>query len=412
MRKVSEQVKQLLDQGYAETTDVVQIEIPPSEAFPDGETLYLASRSGLIIDGQRYSNHLRALGTIKFSLGQAPDTASFAIENVSLTFSALVSDTSNYIEGSSATISRVFTLPSGDYEVVELFDGNLNGLRFDQEKITINLISRMSLRTSQMARRPVTQRCIWRFKSAECGWKEGLGGDDGKNPESVKAKYCDRGWDTKNGCLAHGNIHRFGGVPQFSGFTGLEVSNSNGYDSNPAGQFGIGPGGSWCVSPESYVLVDFNGPIWRMAAHLEEGDIIYGVDKYGKLVKRGISKVTDGSATSMYTITTSAGLQLTCSPSHPIIRDIGDSKGISASAVRPEDKILTYNHSSGEVLEDSIASIEIYAKDSLVIMLSIDGDVNTYIAGDIKLGGIVSHNSKQIAGRPLTGKIAGIGGSL
>lgn len=395
MRIVSDKVKQLLTQGYAETADIVDITVPSSEINPEGIILRLASRDGLFVGSNEYKNHLRSLGTLKMSLGSSPDTASFSIENVSLTFSSLVSETSNYIEGSTAVISKVFILPNGDQEVVPLFEGVLNGLRFNQEAISVNLVSHMSLKTSQVARRPITQRCIWQFKSSQCGWVKGLGGDDSLDETSDKFKFCDRGWDTPNGCLAHGNIHRYGGIPQFTGFTSID--GGSGYENNQAANWGLGPGGGWCVSPESYVLVDFNGPVWRLAVHLEEGDTLYSVDKFGKIVKTKLAKVTDGTSTSMYTITTRNGYKLTCSPSHPVITETSDTKGVPASSLRPGNAVLVYDYDSNSVLQDEVADIEIFAKDSMVIMLSIDEETHTYIAGDLKTGGIVSHNAKQVA---------------
>lgn len=399
MRHISPEIKQLLESSYAETTDVVKLTIPPTIENPEGAVLYLASRADLVINGVTYLNYLRKLGNIKLSLGQAPDNASFSIENVSLTFSSLVSDKDNYIEGATALISRAFKLPNGEYELVPLFDGKLSGLRFTEEDIAINLTSHMSVRTAQMAKRPLTQRCIWKFKGSECGWVPGMGGDDGFETTSLKFKECDRGWDTANGCLAHGNIHRYGGIPQFTVFQGTPSNSgttSGGYDTNRGGTWGAGSGGGWCIAPESYVLVHFERPIWKMAMHLEKDDIVYAVDRFSKLAKVGLSAVNRGETTSLYTISTESGYSITCSPSHPIIMYAGDDRGTPASAIRPGMEVLCYSHNEEQALKDKVKDIEIVSIESEVILLSIDDDTHTFIAGNTKLGGIVSHNRKEI----------------
>lgn len=403
MRKVPESVKKLIKADYAETTDVVIIELPSTEQNPGGATIYLANRDGFSVDGQGYGNHLRNLGTIKYTIGQAPDTASFSIENVSLTFANLLRDSSNYIESATAKIYKAFKVSQDDWELVPLFEGQLNGLRFNENEIAVNVISKMSLKTSQMARRPITQRCIWKFKSKECGWIEGMGGTpretDG-NGDKVPidlAAGCDRGWDTPRGCLAHGNIHRYGGVPQFTTYVGEAPSQNNGYDENGGGQWGTGPGGGWCVYPDSYVLIDFKGPVWKKARTLEAGDLIVSIDKFGKLVATPLVEAVTGHTTQVYKITTSSGYSLTCSPSHPLIESLEDMDGSPVSSKEIGDRTLGYALNTHSLEDNTIASIEIYPKETEVVMLELGEGLHRYIASDVKEGGLVSHNFKQVA---------------
>src|SRR4051812_17823116 len=101
MRTLSQAIKDVLAQEYAETKDVVIITIPPQQ----GDTvysetvLYLANGEGIFIDGHNYENKLRQIGEIKFSLGKAPDNAEISIENVSRSLGFTLTDFERSLDG-------------------------------------------------------------------------------------------------------------------------------------------------------------------------------------------------------------------------------------------------------------------------------------------------------------------------
>lgn len=215
-RKLTDTIKAVLAKDAVETHDIVEITLPESGIL-SAVTLYCSSHS-LTVDGHAYLPVLRAVSQIKFSLGSNADSAEVALENVSQTFGAELTDTDRTLDGASIIIKRAFlvTAPS-TYETIELFRGVVQGIKVDQNVVTLTVVSDLSQRTARVSSRQITQRCIWTFNTSgsgvgpECGWRSGGTG----NPvdQAGDPLFCDHILDSATGCLGHANQHRFGGVP-------------------------------------------------------------------------------------------------------------------------------------------------------------------------------------------------------
>lgn len=211
-RDISSTIKAVVDAQYgAETHDVVDITLPASGLLP-AITMHCSGKTGLVVDGNVYQNILRSLGTIKYSLGGNADATSMTIENVSQNFGVLLTDTERILDGASIVIKRAFLVdPSTNtYESDVLFNGIVDGVKIDEEVVSLSVVSDMSQRGARIGNLQITQKCRWTFnKNASgigpnCNWQLAQGGDP---------LDCDLVFDSPDGCLGHNNQHRFGGVP-------------------------------------------------------------------------------------------------------------------------------------------------------------------------------------------------------
>lgn len=207
-RDVTATIREVLDADYGETHDVVDIILPlrAGETEDSRVKYYVAASSGIEFNGNAYQPLLRAIGTIKFSLGKAPDNSDITLENVSKTFGYTLSDVTRRLDGAKVIIRRLFRTSAG-WEGIDLFNGYVRDTKISQDSVSISIVSDMSRRNAQVASRAVTQRCIWTFRGAECGWTPDQIGDP---------TMCNKVFDHAQGCSGHGNQPRFGGVPTLS----------------------------------------------------------------------------------------------------------------------------------------------------------------------------------------------------
>ena len=391
MRTLSQAIKDVLAAEYGETRDVVIITIPAQYGavnYPE-TTLYLANGEGVVVDGKTYENKLRAISSIKFSLGKAPDNADLTLENVSRELGFTLTDFQRMLDGSKVVIKRAFKVPSG-WESNTLFVGYIRDVRVSFDVININVTSDMSRRGTSVAGRTITQRCIFRFNTNGsgigplCGWVTSQPGN---------ALSCDKGLDTPNGCQSHGNQHRFGGVPAFT-----VVNTGNGYDTGSGGDttWGSGPGGGWCISVDSWVLTERGGKkVWIRAYDLHDGDYLISIDKFGRFVPTKVHKVTPANTSKLYTISTVLGYSLSCSPTHRVMQHYSREDGVAVNTLKEGDEVLCYDFKEHSHLIDTIESIETIKRSSIVLQLELD-DHHLFMAGRETLGAIVSHNLKPI----------------
>lgn len=388
MRTLTSTIQAVLNSDAIETKDVVIINIPAQIVPPlSATTLYLANGEGVSVNGQPYDNKLREISSIKFSTSSSPDNAEIKIENVSRELGFVLTDTQRVLDGSSVRIDRLFKVADGTWEPLTIFVGQVKDLKVDQEFIVLTLVSDMNKRGTKVAGRTITQRCLWVFNKngsgvgPECGWQTSQPGD----PNS-----CDHDVDSSNGCKAHGNLHRFGGVPAFT-----SLGSGNGYDGTGGG-WGSGSGGGWCVHPDSWILcrTPNNLNFWLRAYQVKSGETLVSVDKFGRLVRSNVVEVSKGTTTRLYTITTDKGFGITCSPSHPIITSLEDRVGTPAHMVKLDDKVLVYD--SDLSYQDSVKSIEVVNTSSNVILFKLEEPYHLYVGGNNKKGGIWFHNMKPI----------------
>jgi hypothetical protein len=149
---------------------------------------------------------LRSIGEMKFSLGGNPDSTSVTIENVSQSLGVALTDTERSLDGASIIIKRAFLVDvdTNEYEADVLFSGVVDGVKVDENVVSLMVVSDISQRGARIGNIQVTQRCRHVFKDAHCAWIEAQGGD----PD-----FCNKVFDSEEGCLGHNNQFHFGGVP-------------------------------------------------------------------------------------------------------------------------------------------------------------------------------------------------------
>lgn len=404
MRQLSETIEAVLSNEYMEVADLVTITVPEYNYVDengDPQTLPPAdiplSGRDLTIDGIEYAGDLREVGSIRYSLSTAPDGGSISIQNLTKSYNTLLSS-ARKLDGSRVTVRRGFLTPDGWEQDTILADAYLRDIKVNQESINLTVVSEMARKNATVASRTATQRCYWIFnaggvpklpgqKGFECGWTR-------DQPGNILS--CDKGEDTPNGCLSHGNITQFGGTPSFSITTAIS-NPTNGYGAGGSGMVGIGWGmgtESWCVHPDTNILcITNNGTKFvRKAKNLRENDVVAAVDVFGNIYRANIQGLPRGTTTKQYTIFTK-DYSITCSPSHPIITQNGDKKGKPAFELKVGDKILTYTFKNLLAEQQEIESIEILDSPTEVIVLQLK-QYHTFVASNQLNGGIVSHNLK------------------
>lgn len=391
MRQLSQAIKDVLNADYGETKDVVIITIPEQVTPPIAETvLYLANGEDITIDSQLYSNKLRNISNIKFTMGHAPDTATIVVQNVDKELGVILTDTDRFLDGAKAEIKRAFKIADGTFETDTLFVGQVKDIKVTQEAVEISIVSDMSKRGTSVAGRTLTQRCIWVFNKngsgvgPQCGWVTTQPGDP---------LACDHDLDSAGGCKGHGNQHRFGGVPAFTA-----LGAGNGYDPNSGGGWGSGSGGGWCIHPDSWVLCinSQNLKHWIQAFAVTEHDWVVTMDKFGKTKKTRVNNVIKGTTTQIISINTSKGFSLKCSPTHPIITHFNDDVGTPAQNLKVNDRVIVGTLDEGKFMADIISSIEVLEMSCNVMIFELSQPYHIFVAGETKKGGILSHNTKPI----------------
>lgn len=386
MRYLSQTVKDTIAQGYIEVVDLVEVTLP-AYSYWDGtqtisysEIVFNLSGYDIDINGKPYKGSLRSIGQIRSSMGSSPDSASFDMENVSREKGHLLT-TNRKLDNGRATISRAFKTPDG-WEISELFtNGYIKNIKIDGEKISFSVDSEMGRKGANVAERPVTQRCYWKFKGFGCLWTPAQPGDE---------NYCSRERDTLEGCAGHGNLTQFGAVPQFSILPPVGGTMS-GYDNFYNG-FSDPDLIGWCIEPKSLVKVWKNDKIYRIEADkIQKGDALVSANLFGTLEKSEVLDVLRGTTSQLFTIHTESA-SITCSPQHPLITSLGDSKGTPARDLKIDDTLICLNDKN--VLKEKIIAIEIVNTKSDVITFTLK-EFNTFFAGNGK-NAILNHNLKPI----------------
>ena len=236
-RTLSDAIKNVLAQNYGETHDLVILTLPASGELPE-IVLYCGSVYGLVVDGQTYQPVLRGISQIKFSVGANADQATIQLENVSQTLGQTISDTTRTLDGSRVEIKRAYRVASGSFESISIFHGVVQGLTVDENYVTLTVVSDFTSRNAVVAGRQCTQRCIWAFKSPECGWRQA---EAGNPPDQVgDPDDCNLIFDSDGGCKGHANQHRFGGVPPL--IANQSTNPTLGVDGGPIGGGSTGGG--------------------------------------------------------------------------------------------------------------------------------------------------------------------------
>jgi hypothetical protein len=154
-----------------------------------------------------------------------------------------------------------------------------------------------------------------------------------------------------------------------------------------------------CVTPETDVLTVTNSGkwLWRKAGSLIAGDtVITGSGQQSKIVD-----VVDGKATSLRVITLDTGMNIHCSPSHPILTPSAMEAGTPAHQLRVGDDVMVFDIGSRSGMRPArIIDIEVLrnargdgarggrgGKPFSVITFRLESGEHTFVTN-----GIVSHN--------------------
>ncbi len=395
MRIFSDTIQAILDRGYGETRDAIKLVLPATAELPEIE-LHYTNGEDITVDGVVYQNKLRSVGTVRFSLGSAPDNTEIVLENLTRDLGFVLTDGERVVDGAEVTVSKMFKNDSDAWEELVLFIGQVVDTKIDHEKISLSIVSDMSKRGTSIGNKTATQRCIWVFNKdgsgigPQCGWQTSQPGD----PDE-----CDHTVDGEKGCISHGNLHRIGAVPAFTA-----ISEGSGYDANHGDGWGDGTGGGWCVHPDTYILCESetHERYWVQAFRIRAGESLVSLDRFGDFVKANVVKQTKGTTTKLHTVTTEAGYSVMCSPTHPFITSLEDTKGTPCYKLKEGDSVLSTEFLGKKYIEDTIATIEIVDYSCNVILLQLEEPNHIYIGGATTDGGILFHNLKPFTSEPFS----------
>jgi hypothetical protein len=217
-RRLTPTIRAVLDAGYAQTHDIMDITLPATGAL-SSVTLHCGGSKGLTVDGNLYLPVLRSINQIKMSLGGNSDMAEATLENVSRTFGAVLADTERPLDGATVVIKRAFLIDENTdtYESVIIFNGVIQNVKVDQNLVTLSILSDMNKRNAKLGNKQITQKCLAVFNvngsgvGPECGWRSG--GPGNPTDQVGDPLNCNKVFDSPDGCLGHANQHRFIGVP-------------------------------------------------------------------------------------------------------------------------------------------------------------------------------------------------------
>lgn len=242
-RENSVQIRHILDSQRAKYIyDFAIITLPtlPGELSP---TILYVATANITVNGQVYTPTLKQVGKIQYTMGASPDQSSIQLENVRRVYGQLMMNPVRTLDGAKIKIFRAFRtgVAGGGYEADELMTGYLRDIKTTREDVKCAVVSDRSMRGSRVANKKITQRCRKVYSNlngiynplSDCGWLLEMGVDLVRYPEALTTD-CDLTPDGPNGCKAHRNRHRFGGVvetlpPDFYTGSGGTIPTGGGY---------------------------------------------------------------------------------------------------------------------------------------------------------------------------------------
>ncbi len=149
--------------------------------------------------------------------------------------------------------------------------------------------------------------------------------------------------------------------------------------------------GNGCVVAETPIFTFdwFHRSGVMLAGDVRAGTELLSIEPDGSLVVGRVKRVFRAHTTRLYTIVTEGEQTLTCSPSHPVITDFGNSVK-KVSELVTGDSVLVYNVLSDRLERSRIASIEYVDIGMPVLIFEMENEAHTFVSG-----GIVSHNISQ-----------------
>ena len=160
-------------------------------------------------------------------------------------------------------------------------------------------------------------------------------------------------------------------------------------DSNIASEYTQDDVGQ-CVLWSTWIMTVVNSRIVKtLARDVRQGDNILTVMKGGEIAVTQVKSVMSGFSDTLELITTNRGETIECTPSHPLISNMGLDviKTVNTSS---GSSILVYNDIIDKVCEDVIYSRETIKGNFNVITFELNSDEHTFIANNV-----VSHNIRE-----------------
>jgi hypothetical protein len=196
------------------THDVIDITLP-SVILTDGTVLSavvlnLATAKvtrPLSLGSTVYQPAIRAMGGITYSLGTAPDDATWELENLRGIYGELMLDPERTLDGAYLVCHRAANVAGRGqvpvWEFDELFAGTIHGVGASGEAVRFGVVDEMSDPANLIGGRELTQRCGDVFEGPFCG-------HTGAPPGATCTHLFD---DGVGGCLFWQNQPRFYGIP-------------------------------------------------------------------------------------------------------------------------------------------------------------------------------------------------------
>lgn len=147
----------------------------------------------------------------------------------------------------------------------------------------------------------------------------------------------------------------------------------------------------YCVLPETLIsIVDATGARGTLEAwQVRSGERALVVNPLtGEVCVGTVKNAFAGQTSQLITIVTESGKQLSMSPSHPVITDVGDVHGTAAHRLTPASTVLVCDDAG--IRRERVVSMEKLDITKRVISFEMEDSAHTFVSNDI-----VSHNIRE-----------------
>lgn len=277
------------------------------------------------VDTVAYPALLKQEPQIKFSRGKAPSGGGLSIIDLDHILGVEISQVETLLDNARIVITVCFEKPDYKFEADIYFIGNIRDVKVEDEVTTFNVIADTDNRTTFVANRSLTQRCLAVYGDNRC-----------RRPASLMfpGDFCSNVFDdAEHGCLAHRWQFAYWGIPILELIS--DFSSGNGWGD------GTVVGGGGCPTLEMFLpIVDSKGNLHPVrVSDLKTGMLT--TDSQGRVTAIDYLEILPNQPVRL--IEAANGARLRCSETHPIITDIFDNVGTKAVEMKTMQKCLTQN---------------------------------------------------------------------
>lgn len=172
-------------------------------SFTASGTNYYFAEDQAQFQGNTYAPHLALDSAIRLTEQLRAEPVLARLQNIDLQTAKVLDLKRNEIQGIEATIQRLF--PAAN-EAVILFRGRIGEIRVDERTASLRLEGDLDPTATEIPRRKYSNLCVWNFKDANCGYKDGTDPNDPVTGKPFVA--CPKDFLS---CRARGREHRFPG---------------------------------------------------------------------------------------------------------------------------------------------------------------------------------------------------------